>query len=86
MIQTASTSNDHGCETCAVDSCLPSASDSVSGPGDDGRNISALVASMRENNRTLLHQSERIEELQSVLSCILYLTGIVKTLERENDC
>lgn len=91
MINTAPTANEHACETCAVDSrvsdsCVEGAPDSIPAAGDGNPSIADLVKGMRENNRTLLHQSERIEELQSVLNCILYLTEKARRLERENDC
>jgi len=44
-----------------------------------------LVNGLREKQKTLLDQSQRIEELESVLTCILYLTDKRKTLELEND-
>ena len=43
------------------------------------------VSHLRQKQKTLLDQSQRIEELESVLTCILYLTDKRKTLELEND-
>lgn len=84
MINTAPTTSGP-CESCAVDARLEGAGDSPADTGDS-RSVADLLNGIRANNRTLLQQSERIEELQSVLSCILYLTGKVRNLELENDC
>jgi hypothetical protein len=86
MINSASTANDHDFDTNTADFRREDAPDSSTDAGESGLSVAALVDGMRKNNRILMHQSERIEELQSVLSCILYLTGKVRNLERENDC
>lgn len=44
-----------------------------------------FVEQIRSQNRTILNQSQRIEELESYLNCIVTLTSKIKELELEID-
>lgn len=49
------------------------------------RNLDDLLDRIRQNNHTLLGQSQRIEELESVLTCITHLSAKVRRLEAEQS-
>jgi hypothetical protein len=69
-----------------TDSHLQATPISETEPRDESRCTAELLDRLRRNNATLLHQSQRVEELESVLTCIVHLAAKVRKLERENDC
>jgi len=86
MINAPHEEPEHGTETIAADSSLQAAPISESEPRDESRSTAELLDRLRRNNATLLHQSQRVEELESVLTCLVHLAAKVRKLERENDC
>lgn len=54
-------------------------------PSDATLSVDELRERIRRNNRTLLEQSRRLEELESVLSCVAYFSSKLKQLEAESN-
>jgi len=86
MINSAHEEHEHDTEAIAADSHPQVAPISETEPQDESRCTAELLDRLRRNNATLLHQSQRVEELESVLTCIVHLAAKVRKLERENDC
>ena len=50
---------------------------------DSQPSVDDLLKQARRHNKTILDQSQRIEELESYLACVVTLTAKVKELELE---